>query len=150
MEMEMEMEMEKRKRSDYGEVDGRRTKVKEDHEGDLRAEEQVATEVETEAETETATEEEVEEFYTIIRRVHEVVRYFGGKRKGSEGEETAKKKGGSWTPSFRWEDFEEVMDVNVKGKKTKKIDGEAVEEESHVVSVSLDLNVEPEPGPEMI
>ncbi|KAJ4972615.1 hypothetical protein NE237_005789 [Protea cynaroides] len=125
----MEMEMEMRKRSDEGKAEGRKKRVKEEK-GEQPVEEM-----------EKATEEEVEEFYAILRRIHQVQRYFG-KRKGGEGEGATKKKGGIWKPSFQWEDFEEVNVNNIKGR--EKSFAETVEE-NLVVPVALDLNAEPEP-----
>ncbi|KAJ4973851.1 hypothetical protein NE237_007025 [Protea cynaroides] len=120
------METEKRKRSNDGEAEGQKTRVKEDG-GDQTVEQ-----------TETATEEEVEEFFAILRRMNEVKRYFG-KRKGDEGEGATKKKGEIWKPSIQWE----KVDVNnIKGR--EKRFAEAVQE-NHVVPVTLDLNAEPEP-----
>ncbi|XP_042499736.1 protein NIM1-INTERACTING 2 [Macadamia integrifolia] len=139
------MEMEKRKRSHNGEVDGRRTRAKEGK-GDLTADQ-----AETET-TGTATEEEVEEFFAILRRVREVVRYFGKGKNGGGEEEMKRGSGKGWNPSFQWEDFEDVQgkqcdgvvsdknkDSKIKGRGGEKRDVEAVEE-----NLVLDLNAEPE------
>ncbi|KAJ4961230.1 hypothetical protein NE237_021140 [Protea cynaroides] len=152
------MEMEKRKRSQNGDSEGRRTRAKEDK-GDLTADKKETT---TTTATATATEEEVEEFFAILRRVHEVVRYFGKGKNGGGGEGVGKNGlGRGWNPSFQWEDFEDVQgnphvnngvvsDHNNKIKRREKKDVEAVEENIVVSGPGiLDLNAEPDSFGEM-
>ncbi|XP_019054241.1 PREDICTED: protein NEGATIVE REGULATOR OF RESISTANCE-like [Nelumbo nucifera] len=116
------MESDNRKRQENGEVEfeERRTKAREDNSNGGK---------------QTATESEVEEFYAILRRIHDAVKYFQKKQNNKNGVEghREKEKAPRWRPEFEWEDFEEV--------KVREKRGEGVEEENnHMV---LDLNADP-------
>ncbi|XP_061993292.1 protein NIM1-INTERACTING 2 [Rosa rugosa] len=79
------MDAEKRKREDEGEIDGKRAKSEEDNGA-------------------VVTEEEVEEFFTIIRRIHVAARQFG-KPEGAAGPKLTTSE--KLRLSFEARDFEE-------------------------------------------
>ncbi|KAG1347102.1 protein NIM1-INTERACTING 2 [Cocos nucifera] len=102
----------------------------------------------------TVTEEEVDEFYAILRRIHETSRTFavskgnggavgGGRRRG--------RRAASWVPAFKLEDFEEVGAVKVNGTETPANEEEMSGGEGRRrlavvkdgIPVCLDLNTEP-------
>nr|DAD35335.1 TPA_asm: hypothetical protein HUJ06_005975 [Nelumbo nucifera] len=101
------MDSDKRKRQENGGVEDRRTRAREDDNGGGK---------------QTATEGEVEEFFAILRRIRDAVKY----------RDKGKKNHDAWRPRFEWEDFEEVK-VKVKEKKDERV-------EENVV---LDLNADP-------
>ncbi|KAI7979120.1 hypothetical protein ACSBR2_006164 [Camellia fascicularis] len=108
------METEKRKRTDDGELDGKKTRVREDN-GWL---------------TVTEDDDDVEEFYAILQRIQVAVKYFQ-KGNGEYGRRELTANGSkSWSPSFEPADFKKVD--GVKGPN-------GVEEDT-----GLDLNADPE------
>lgn len=101
------MDAEKRKRDDLGKFDGKRAKLEEDR---------------------TVTEEEVEEFFTILGRIHAAARHFR-KTDGAGRKFTSKK----LRLSFEAQDFGEDNGVINKDDQKKM-----AEENS-----GLDLNSDP-------
>ncbi|CAA2974452.1 NIM1-INTERACTING 2 [Olea europaea subsp. europaea] len=109
------MEMEKRKWVvDGGHADGKRGKVVEDEGGEKLVPE----------------DDEVEEFFAILRRIKEAIKYFEKRN----GEIDRGLKPAAWIPSFKREDFEELNGIK-KGKRSV--------EENHNQNVDLDLNSDP-------
>lgn len=106
------MDAEKRKRDDLGKFDGKRAKLEEDNGREDR----------------TVTEEEVEEFFTILGRIHAAARHFR-KTDGAGRKFTSKK----LRLSFEAQDFGEDNGVINKDDQKKM-----AEENS-----GLDLNSDP-------
>ncbi|XP_019708037.1 uncharacterized protein [Elaeis guineensis] len=135
------MEAERGKKRPYSGSDdeGKATRAKVDEGGDR-----------------TVTEEEVDEFYAILRRIHETSRTFAV-RKGKGGVvggggRRGRRANSSWVPAFKLEDFEEIGTVKVNGTETpaneEEISGGEGRRRSALaedgISVCLDLNTEPE------
>ncbi|KAG6624983.1 protein NIM1-INTERACTING 2 [Carya illinoinensis] len=123
--------IEERRKAVDGVVSGRRKRAREDSSTGY----DVVSGRQKEAGEDAVTEEEVEEFFAILRRIHEAVTYF--KRAGK----------GNWRKlmenDLEGEGHEEVN--GVQGEEQRKRKEEGIKE-----NAGLDLNLDPDPDCEPI